>query len=77
LSESQVLWELKEKAKWSHDIEECKRAVSELSRHGEKALPALEEVLNVAAYEVVKAACIEAIKAVKEKKAATMVESQK
>jgi hypothetical protein len=71
LSESKVLWDLKEKAKWSHDTEECKMAISELSRYGGKAIPSLEEVLSVSAYEAVKAACIEAIKAAKEKEAAS------
>jgi hypothetical protein len=46
-------------------------AVQELSRYGEKALPSLEEVLNVAAYGVVKSACIEAIKSLKEKQEVT------
>lgn len=72
MSDAKTLWELKEKAKWSHDTEECKMAVQELSRYGEMALPSLEEVLTVAAYDVVKAACIEAIKAVKEKKQDTV-----
>ena len=68
---------MKEKAKWSHDTDECKMAVSELSKYGEKALPVLEEVLNVAAYEVVKAACIEAIKAVKEKENTASADTKK
>ena len=39
--------------------------MSELSKYGEKALPVLEEVLNVSAYDEVKKACVEAIKAVR------------
>ena len=67
MSEARVLWDLKEKAKWSYDTELCKMAIQELSRHGDKALPSLEEILEVSAYEVVKAECVEAIKSLKEK----------
>jgi hypothetical protein len=55
-------------AKWSRDPQEMKTAINELSARGDMALPALEEILNVTAYEDIKSACIEAIKAVKEEK---------
>ena len=43
-------------------------AIKELSFHGEDAIQHLDEVLNVTTYDEIKAACIEAIKAIKEKK---------
>jgi hypothetical protein len=57
-------YELKEKAKWSRDIEERKTASRELSSHGEKALPSLEEIRNMTAYEDIRSACIEAIRSI-------------
>lgn len=55
-------------AKWSRSQQEMKTAINELAARGEIALPVLEEILNVTAHEDIKAACIEAIKAVKGKK---------
>jgi hypothetical protein len=43
-------------------------AVRELSSHGKKALPSLEEILNVTAYEDNKSACMNAIRSIKGKK---------
>lgn len=63
-----TIHELKEVAKWSRDPQEMKTAIKELSTRGDMAFPALEEILTVTAYEDIKAACIEAIKAIKEKK---------
>jgi dolichol-phosphate hexosyltransferase len=54
--------------KWSRSQQEKKTAINELSARDGMALPALEEILNVTAYEDIKAAWIEAIRAVKEKK---------
>lgn len=59
------LWELKEKAKWANTIEEKKNAIKELSKHGEKVLPMLQEISNVTVYEELRKACIEAFKAIK------------
>ena len=56
------LWELKETAKWSSNPQEKKEAISKLSARGAEALPLLEEILNVTAYDDIKAACIDAIK---------------
>ena len=39
----------------------------ELSFHGEKAIPYLEEILNATNYDEVRTACVEAIKAIKSK----------
>jgi len=44
---------------------EKKSAITELSILGEIAIPSLKEIMNVTAYEEIKAACIEAIKAAK------------
>lgn len=55
-------------AKWSRSQQEMKTAINELAARGEIALPVLEEILSVTAHEDIKAACIEAIKAVKGKK---------
>lgn len=63
-----TIHELKEMAKWSRSEQEMKTAMNELSARGGMALPALEEILNVTVHEDIKAACIEAIKAVKGKK---------
>lgn len=41
-----------------------KNAVTKLSARGAEALPSLEEILSVTAYDDVKAACIDAIKSV-------------
>lgn len=65
LSDTRVFWELKDKAKWSHNSEEKKTAITELSSLGEGAIPSLEEIMNVTAFQEIKAACIEAIKAAK------------
>ncbi len=65
---TKTLYELKETAKWSRDPQEMKAAIRELSSsYGEEALEALQEILNVTAYEDVKAACSDVIKAIKEK----------
>ena len=66
--EDKTIHELKEVAKWSRDPQEMKTAINELSARGDMALPALEEILTVTASEDIKAACIEAIKAIKAKK---------
>jgi hypothetical protein len=67
LSEKKELWELVQMAKWSHSLREKKIAIKELSFHEELAIPYLDEVMDVTTYDEIKAACIEAIKAVKEK----------
>jgi hypothetical protein len=64
MSGSPTLFELKEKAKWSHNMEEKRTAIRELSNYGQDAIPPLEEILNITAYEDIKRACAEAIKAV-------------
>jgi len=69
LSDKKIFFELKERAKWSHDSVEKKNAISELSTHGDGALPALEEILSVTAYDEIRAACMEAIKAIRGKEA--------
>jgi len=55
---------LKLTAKWSADDNEKKKAISELVHHGDEALPAIKEVFNVTAFEEIREACIEAIKAI-------------
>jgi hypothetical protein len=67
LSEKKEIWELEQTAKWSHSLREKKMAIKELSFHGEQAIPYLDEVMNVTTYDEIKTACIEAIKAIKEK----------
>jgi len=59
------LWELKEAAKWSSNPQEMKDAISKLSARGAEALPSLEEILSVTAYDDIKSACIDAIKSAK------------
>lgn len=61
-SDMTTLFELKEKAKWSRDPEEMKTAIKELLTHGHNAVPSLQEILNVTAYDEVRMACIEAIR---------------
>ena len=53
--------ELKLAAKWSSDNYEKKQAVLQLMQLGDKALPAIQEVLAITAYDDVKQTCIEAI----------------
>jgi hypothetical protein len=65
--EYQKIKELRAMAKWSSDAKESRMAIRELSMHGDEALPFLEEVLSVTAYEDIKAACVEAIKAIEQK----------
>lgn len=62
---------LKETAKWSDDPEQKITAIKELTTHGENALTALQEIMNVTVYDEIKAACIDAIKAAKEKDSTT------
>lgn len=59
------LWNLKEAAKWASNPQERKEAVTRLSARGAEALPSLEEIMKVTAYEDIRAACIEAIKSFK------------
>jgi hypothetical protein len=60
-----ILFELKEKAKWSSDPEEKKAAIKELSTHGENAISELQEIMSITAYEDIKKACAEAIKSMR------------
>jgi len=62
---------LKETAKWSDDPEQKITAIKELTTHGENALTALQEIMNVTVYDEIKAACIDAIKAAKAKDSTT------
>ena len=71
MSEKKELWRIKHRAKWSHNMREKKEAIKELSFHGEKAIPYLEEVFNATTYDEVRTACAEAIKAIKSKAAGT------
>jgi hypothetical protein len=75
--EEKTIRELKEVAKWSRSQQEMKTAINELAARGEIALPVLEEVLNVTAHEDIKAACIEAIKAIKGKEERREEEEEK
>ena len=64
MSDRTTLFELKEKAKWSADPKEKKAAIKELSTHGQAAVPQLEEILTITAYEEIRTACAEAIRAI-------------
>lgn len=66
-----VIRKLKETAKWSDDPEQKKTAIKELTTYGENALTALQEIMNVTAYDEIKAACIDAIKAARQKDSTT------
>ncbi len=77
MSTDKTISQLKETAKWSRDQEEKKTAIKELSAHGENGLAALEEILNVTAYDEIKAACIAAIKAAKDKDSTADVNTSK
>ena len=57
-----TLFELKEKAKWSNDLEGKKAAIKKLSTLGESAISELEEIMNITASEDIKNVCAEAIK---------------
>jgi hypothetical protein len=72
-----TIFELKERAKWSRDLAEKKTAIKELSAHGNKAIPALDEIRSVTAYDDVRAACIEAIKAIEGKGSGAAAPDQK
>jgi hypothetical protein len=65
MSDKAMLFELKEKAKWSRDPEEKKAAIRELSAKGPSALPQLEEIFNITAFEDIRDACAEAIRSIK------------
>lgn len=65
MTDKTTLFELKEKAKWSRDQEEKKNAIKELSIHGQEAIPQLEEILNITAYDDIRIACAEAIKVIR------------
>lgn len=76
LSETKI-FELKERAKWSKDSAEKKTAIKELSTQGDRALPALGEIMSVTAYDEIKSACMEAIKAIEGKGVGAAARSQK
>jgi hypothetical protein len=56
------LYELKESAKWSLDVDERKKAIRLLASYGPGAIQSIKEIKDIAAYDEVKKACIEAIK---------------
>lgn len=62
-----MMWDLKETAKWASNPEEKKAAIRSLSAQGGAAVPSLEEVMGVTAYDDIRAACAEAIKSAREK----------
>lgn len=64
MSDRTTIFELKEKAKWSADPREKKAAIKELSTHGQAAIPQLEEILSITAYEEIRTHCAEAIKGI-------------
>lgn len=76
MSEEKRIWQLKETAKWADDTGAKKIAINELSNRGEIALSSLEEISNVTMHEDIKQICIEAIKAIKEKKENTLVQKK-
>lgn len=76
LSDTKI-FELKERAKWAKDPAEKKTAIRELSAQGDRAIPALDEIRSVTAYDEIKAACMEAIKAIEGKGAGTAAQDQK
>ena len=63
-------WELKESAKWSLDVSERKKAIRLLASYGPEAIDSIAEIKDVAAYDEIKRACIEAIKAASGRKTA-------
>ena len=71
MSSDSSIRQLKETAKWSDDPEKKKTAIKELTSHGESALTALQEIMNVTVYDEIKAACIDAIKATKQRDSTT------
>jgi len=71
MSEEVDIRQLKETAKWSNDPIKKKTAIRELSVRGETAISALQEILNVTAYDEIKRACMVAIKAIKETESPT------
>ena len=60
-----TLFELKEKAKWSDDLEEKKAAIKKLSTLGEDAISGLQEIMSITGYGDIKNACAEAIKSMR------------
>ena len=56
---------LKEKAKWSDDLEEKKAAIKKLSTLGEDAISGLQEIMSITGYGDIKNACAEAIKSMR------------
>lgn len=71
MSSDSSIRQLKETAKWSDDPEKKKTAIKELTSRGESALTALQEIMNVTVYDEIKAACIDAIKATKQRDSTT------
>ena len=64
-------WELKEAAKWSLDVNERKKSIRLLADYyGPQAVQSITEIRDVAAYDEIKRACIEAIRAVSSHKTA-------
>lgn len=57
-------WELKESAKWSLDVSERKNAIKQLAEYyGQDAIQSIAEIRDVAAYDEIRQACADAIKA--------------
>jgi hypothetical protein len=60
-SDSERIRQLKLAAKWSSDNDEKRQAISQLLEFGGRALPAIQEILAVTAYDEIRQACLEAI----------------
>jgi hypothetical protein len=63
--------DLKAEAKWAPDLETQKESIEELSSHGKKAIPALEEVKAVTAQDEIRQEVEAAIKGIKNTNATT------
>lgn len=62
-SGDEKFWDLKESAKWSLDVQERKRAIMQLAHaYGPNAVRPIAEIRDVAAYDEIRKACIEAMK---------------
>ena len=59
-----TLFGLKDKAKWSDDLEGKKAAIQKLSTLGEDAIYELKEIMNITTSEDIKNSCAEAIKSI-------------
>jgi chromatin remodeling complex protein RSC6 len=76
-SPEQMIWELRQDAKWGRDVETQKRAIQELGKMGAPAMSILEEVMAVSSRSDIRECCRDVINGITNVRTETEKISQK